>query len=118
LTRNDATRKSEAFRSAGWTLGGFLIAGVSGRSIKSFTPSWCLFGLWICAPFGFFGATRVLPAAKDLMVLVDKYPIAMADTRTWLPLALLVLWVMLVLLCGLLAQAFNKRLVADLHDGE
>jgi hypothetical protein len=90
----------------------------SGRSIKSFPPSWCLFGLAICALLGLFGATRVIPAAKDLMVLIDKYPVATTDTRTWLLLALLVLWGMLILLCGLLAQAFNKRLVAALYDGE
>jgi hypothetical protein len=90
----------------------------SGRSIKSFPPRWCLFGLAICALFGFFGATRVIPTAKDLMVLIDKYPIVTADTRTWLLLASLVLWGMLILLCGLLAQAFNKRLVAALYDGE
>jgi hypothetical protein len=94
------------------------LAGASARSIKSFPPSWCLFGLAICALLGFFGATRVIPAAKDLTILVDKYPSAMADTRTWLLLALLVLWGTLVLLCGLLAQAFNKRLVAALHDVE
>ena len=94
------------------------MTGASSRSIKSLPPSWCLFGLATCALFGLFGATRVVPAAKDLMVLIDKYPIVTADTRTWLLLTLLVLWGMLVLLCGVLAQAFNKRLVAALYDGE
>jgi hypothetical protein len=54
--------------------------------------------------------SEVIARSADLMVLVDKYPIATADTRTWLSLTLLVLWAMLVLLCGLLAEASARGL--------
>jgi hypothetical protein len=54
--------------------------------------------------------SEVIARSADLMVLVDKYPIATADARTWLSLTLLVLWAMLVLLCGLLAEASARGL--------
>lgn len=90
----------------------------SKRNVKSLPPGWCLVGLATCALIVFFVGTRLIPAATELFALIDKYPAMIADPRTWFLLATLALWGTQALICGVLVQAYNKRLVAALYDDE
>lgn len=89
------------------------LKGIRGRS-----TGWCFGGLLFSSFMLFFVASHIAPAAKEVLELGNGNPELFALPYYWSLLFSITGWGILGVICSVIAQACNKRLVNALYGEE